>query len=262
MELNRLTRRDLQHLAQESVTTTGDLSEMFHLSRQRAAKLAYDLRTRGFLVEVKKGLYASVPLDIDPKGFTPDPFLVVQKAMGEGYAFSHLSALALLGFEQAVRKIIHVTKPGVRARRRRIGHLTVHVHSTRKEGWESATTRVPRGGGSLRVTTPERTLLDLTALPNSAQDYEEVLEAYRSLLPRTDIEKLLGLVIKNPSVTTRARMGHLLSVMEAETSVSDKVLSAIQESVKRASPIYFATRPHSPSNKFDRRFKVIYPGRD
>ena len=260
MELNRLTRRDLLHLAQKAVTTTADLSEMFHLPRQRAAKLAYDLRARGYLVEVKKGLYASVPLDIDPKGFSPDPFLVVHKALGNDHAFSHFSALALLGFEQTVRKTIHVTGPEVRARRRSIGSLAVHVHSTRKAGWKDATTTVRRAGESLRVTTPERTLVDLASLPNSMQDYEEDLEAYQSLLPRADPKRLLNEILTSPNVTTRARSGHLLAAVGSGASVSEDTLMAIQESMKKMSPIYFATRPRTPSNRLDSRFRVIYPG--
>ena len=233
---------------------------MYHLSRPRAAKLAYDLRARGFLVEVKKGLYASVPLDIDPKGFRPDPFLTVHKALGKNYAFSHLSALALLGFEQTVRKTIHVTAPGVRARRRKIGDLMVHVHSAKKVGWDDATTTVRRGGVSLRVTTPGRTLVDLAALPNSMQDYEGDLEAYRSLLPKTDPKSLRSAILSNPSITTRARLGHLLAAVTPGVFVSEDTLTAIQDSVKKASPIYFATKPRTASNRYDSRFRVIYPG--
>ena len=261
MELKRLNRQDLRRLAQKGLVTTKDLSEIFDVSRLRARDLAYYLKVRGFLTHVARGLYACVPLDVDSKGFTPDSFLVVRKALDKDYAFSHLSALALLGFEQTVRKTIHVTAPGVRARRRKIGSIPVHVHSTRKVGWKDATTTVRRAGESLRVTTPERTLVDLASLPNSMQDYETDVEAFLSLLPRTNPEKLRHEILVNPSVTVRARCGHLIAAVEPKDPQWGETLSEIQESVKRMSPIYFASRPHTPSNRFDHRFRVIYPER-
>ncbi|MCL4324468.1 MAG: hypothetical protein M1144_03275 [Candidatus Thermoplasmatota archaeon] len=261
MELKRVNRQDLRRLAQKGVVTTRDLSELFDLPPVRARDLAYYLKVRGFLVHVQKGLYACAPLDVDPKRFVPDPYLVVRKALGESYAFSHLSALALLGFEQTVRRTIHVSAPGVRSRRRKLGVLTVHVHSARKDGWLEATTTMRRGGESLRVTTPERTLVDLASLPNSMQGYEEALEAYRSLFPRAEPEKLRQELLANPSGTVRARAGHLLGAIMPGASVPDDLLTEIQDSVKKMSPIYLATKPGNPSNRFDRRFSVVYPGR-
>jgi predicted transcriptional regulator of viral defense system len=261
MELKRVNRQDLRRLAQKGVVTTKDLSEIFDVSPLRARDLAYYLKVRGFLTHVARGLYACVPLDVDPNGFTPDSFLVVRKVLDQDCAFSHFSALALLGFEQTVRKTIHVTAPGVRARRRRIGSIPVHVHSTRRVGWKDATTTVRRAGESLRVTTPERTLVDMASLPNSMQDYETDVEAFMSLLPRADPEKLRHEILVSPSVTVRARCGHLIGVVESRDSQWSETLSAIQESVKSMSPIYFATKPHSPNNTFDRGFRVIYPGR-
>lgn len=261
MEQNRLTRQDLQELARKPVTTTAELAQMFELSHGNAAKLAYDLRRRGFLVLVSKGLYASVPLDVDPNGFRPDPFFVVQKVMGQNFAFSHFSALTLLGFEQTIRKTIHVTIPGVRSRRRKVGEIVVHVHHSGKRDWDSSTTVSRRGGELLRVTTPERTMIDLASLPNSLQDYEEDLEAFRDLLPRADPKKMRLMILGNPRVTALARTGHLLSIVDQENGRFSKTLLDIQESVSRMSPIYFATKPYDIRNRLDTRFKVIYPGR-
>jgi hypothetical protein len=116
------------------------------------------------------------------------------------------------------------------------------------------------GGLTLRVTTPERTLVDLAALPNSEQDYEEDLFAFRSLMPKVNPRQLLREVRRTLNGSTRARVGHLLQACRSESPLTSEVLNAIQESLSGASPSYFATTPGVRSNRFDARFKLVYPG--
>jgi len=245
MDYRKVTREDLRKLARGRVFTTEELAETFHRSHPQAAKIAFDLRKRGLLTAVQRGVYASVPLDADPKSFHPDPFL---------------SSSTALGAEQTVRKTVHVSAPSVRPRTRLVGRLLVHVHSSPRDTWKEATTTVRRSGLTLRVTTPERTLVDLAALPNSEQDYEEDLLAFRSLLPKVDPRHLLREVRSAPNRSTRARVGHLLHACGSDTPPTSGVLNAIQVSVSGGSPSYFATAPGARSNRFDARFKLVYPG--
>jgi predicted transcriptional regulator of viral defense system len=260
MEYRRVTREDLRKLARGRVFTTKELAETLHQSHPRAAKTAFDLRKRGLLTGVQRGVYASVPLDADPKRFQPDPFLSARAALGPAYAFSHHSALVLHGAEQTVRKSLHVSAPSARPRSRRVGRLLVHVHRSLPNTWGSATMIVRRGGSALRVTTPERTLVDLAALPNSEQDYEEELSAFRSLMPKVDPRRLLREVRRTQNISTKARVGHLLYFSGSAVRSASEVLGAIRESVARASPTYFATVPGARSNRFDSTFRLVYPG--
>ncbi len=260
MERMRLDRQALLRLARGRVLTTAELARTLGLSPRGAAKAAFDLRRRGFLVAVKRGVYASVPLEVEPSGFHPDPLLAVHKAMGRRYAFSHWSAVQLLGGEQTVHRTVHVEAPGVRARRRKLGDLEVHEHPVPAHAWGRSTSRVRRGGASLLVTTPERTLVDLASLPGPAQDYDETLEAFRSLLPKVDPPRLTAMVRLTEGCAARARMGHYLARVTGETPEFTSVLSALERSSTRASPTYLGTRARAPSNRFDRRFKVVYPG--
>ena len=258
MELHRLDREDLLRLARGRVLTTGELARLLGVPRRNAAKAAFDLRRRGLLTLVRRGVYASVPLDADPRGFRPDPFLAVHKAFGDRYAFSHFSAVALLGGEQQVREDLHVAAPGARPRRRALRDRTIHIHSLPLNSWEATTQKVRRGAEVLRVTTPARTMLDLAALPGPDQDYEEELEAFRSLLPKVEPKEMLAVF---PSmVAARARLGHLLGRVAGDVLEFRPVLVALERSVTRASPTYLGTRPKLANNRFDPRFKVVYPG--
>lgn len=260
MDKRKVTREDFRRLARGRVITTRELAKVLHRSRAQAVKLAFDLRKRGLLTQVRRGVYASIPLDADPERFQPDPFLAAQGALGRRYAFSHLSALALHGLEQTTRSALDMTAPSVRSRTRKVGTLRVRLHSAPRDHWKNATMTVRRGGASLTVTTPERTLVDLAALPNSAQDYAEDVLAFRSLLPRVDPRRLLREVRRTPHASTRARVGHLLQVSGASDSLTSRVAKTIAESSSRTRPTYFATRPRAASNRFDPRFQLVYPG--
>src|SRR5271169_2491601 len=148
------------------------MARLLNRSPRSASKVAMGLRRRGLLVRVRRGEYAVAPLDVDPAGFRPDRYLVVQKALKGPFAFSHQSALSLLGGEQSVHRTVHVTEPGKRSRRTRVGFWTAHVHGTPTAGWGSASLQVRRGRESFLVTTPEPTLVDMASLPRSRQDYE------------------------------------------------------------------------------------------
>ncbi len=260
MERHKVTRQELLSLARAQVVTTGDLAKIFGATPSHAAKLAFDLRKKGLLKLAKRGVYASVPLDVDPRGFRPDPFLAAHKALGEGYTFSHQSALSLLGGELSERKTVHVSTPNARSRRLNLGDLHVHVHSVPSGALDHATTRVRRGNEILRVTSAEKTLVDLASLPNPMQDYEADLDAFRALLPKSDPKKLLQVVQATKGVAPLARVGHLLQVTGGGSPQWTEVLQWIENALAHASPAYFATRPHDPSNRFDPEFKLVYPG--
>jgi predicted transcriptional regulator of viral defense system len=260
MDKHKVTREDLRRLARERVLTTKEFARILHRSARQAAKLAFDLQKRGMLTHVRRGVYASVPLEVDPQGFQPDPFVAAYRALGREYAFSHQSALSLHGLEQTIRATLDMSAPGVRSRTRKVGSFRVRLHSTPRNRWKGATMTVRRGGVSLTVTTPERTLVDFAALPNSAQDYPEAVLAFRSLLPRVDPRRLLREVRRTPHASTRARVGHLLQASGASDSLTSRVVRTIAESGAHVGPAYFATRPRATSNRFDSRFQLVYPG--
>ena len=263
MERRRVDREALLRVARGRVLTTRGLAQALRVAPRNAAKAAFDLKARGFLKGLQRGLYAAVPLEVEPRRFVPDPFLAVHRALGERYAFSHYSALALLGAEQQVRRGVHVEAPGVRPRRRSVGTTPLHVHAASARDWEGATMKVRRGGATLLVTTPAQTLVDLAALSEPEQDYEEVFEAFKSLLPRVDPVHLSRAARGVSNTAALARLGHFLSRTVGDPPMFrgfGPVLADLEQAVAHSSPKYLGTRPRDPSSRYDRRFKVVYPG--
>ncbi|MHB8584820.1 MAG: type IV toxin-antitoxin system AbiEi family antitoxin domain-containing protein [Thermoplasmatota archaeon] len=257
---NKKARGLLAELARERVLTTDALARKLASDSTRAARVARSLRARGLLKNVRRGVYAVVPLESDPARYSPDPILAVHAALGDSYVFSHFTALQLHGAEHNAHKTIHVTKPAARSRRLRVGDTDVHMHGAPARGWDAATATMKRGRATLRVTTPERTIFDLVALPPRQQDYDEIVTAFRDLKSKLNIRHLVAETLAWGNTTTRARMGHLLT-HAADLGEPDPFGGKIGEFTALKSPFYFGTRPTDPANRVDKTFNVVYPER-
>lgn len=260
VERNKVSREQLRRLARANILTTDELAHVLNTSDSNAAKKAFDLKRRGFLVPVRRGVYAAVPLDADPGKFRPDPYLAATTALGDRYAFSFFSALALLGGEGTVRRTVHLSGPGARARVKRVAGVPVHVHSLPRKEWSRSTRQVQRGGQTVRVTTPERTLVDIASLSRRYQDYEAEVQAAASLLPMIDPSELLRDALAEPRKSTRARLGHLVQVTTKARGKWEPILDSIAKSLRPGGTYYLGTAPGVPNNRFEQRFGVVYPG--
>lgn len=118
---------------------------------------------QGRLKPLERGLYAVVPRTVRPDSFQPDAFLAAAAVRSDG-VFSHHAALELLGVAHSVWHDVTMYC----ARRRRplqLGRSQVRylAHPSRltQAGKERIGTRtIERMGQVLRVTGPERTLVE------------------------------------------------------------------------------------------------------
>ncbi len=136
----------------------------------------------------------------------------------------------------------------------------MHVRRIPTEEWNSDTSLVRRGGSIVRVTTPERTLVDLAALPAAQQDYAEEVAAYRYLLPKSDPSTLARELAAVRRRKTLARAGHLLRASGVTTGELARLLTVLRNRVAQTGPSYFGTDPKAPGNRYDPEFKLVYPG--
>src|SRR5713101_7432848 len=139
------------------------------------ARIKYHLG-RGRLRLVEKGLYAVVPPGVEAKRFTPDRFLVAA-ALREDAVLAYHSALELLGHAHSVyRDTLYLTARRRKDLRLGDGRVRAVLHPpplrSRKEEGYGVETR-ERLGVKLRVTGPERTLVDCLATPRYAGGLEE-----------------------------------------------------------------------------------------
>lgn len=149
---------------------------------------------RGALRSVEKGVYAVVPPGLDATQFVPDRFLVIA-ALREDAVLAYHSALELLGYAHSTyRDAFYFTSRRRKDLRLGGGKLRALLHpkSLRDRGEEAYGVEVrERLGVKVRVTGPERTLVDCLAVLRYAGGAEEALQSLQGV-PSLNLDRLAG----------------------------------------------------------------------
>ena len=133
----------------------------------------------GRLMTVMRGVYAVVPAGASDSEFRPDPFLTAA-AVREDAVFSHHSALELLGAAHSVWNQMTLYTEKRRRPLRLAGQAICfyehpHAMMPSKDGF--GTRKIERLGKVLRVTGPERTLVEGFRRPALAGGLDELVQS-------------------------------------------------------------------------------------
>lgn len=189
----------------------------------------------GKILHVRRGLYAAVPPGAAPSTFQVDPFLLATKLASDAAIAYH----AALQFRGKAYSVWH-----------RFAVLTrIHMRPLTFQGSDFLGVRPPRAldgipdlgggivaephaGGTVRVTTFERTLVDVLDAPYLGGGWEEV---WRSLemVEYFDLAAVVDHTLRRGSATTIARVGFFLEQHREELFVEEHHLKALREHAPR-----------------------------
>jgi len=188
------------------------------LSEGYLRQALHHLARSGWLVRLRKGLYA---LSSAVPGVSPAHEFEIAMALVSPAAISHWSALHYHGLtEQAPRKVFVLTTttasvPRVRSttvKRTRNGYPVgdtvyqfVQVKPERYFGVE----KVWIGEARVRITDPERTLLDGLSMPQYCGDFAEVLHAFKVRGDELDVKQIVEYACRLDGATAK-RLGWVL----------------------------------------------------
>ncbi len=152
-------------------------------SNTRKSLLNYH-RRRGRVVRVRRGLYATVPLGLDPESTVVDPYLVAAN-MTEDAVLAYHTAMEFHGRAYSVHwRFVYVSA-------RKSLPLTFQSHTFRgapvpppllaKGEAMFGVTCHHRSGVEVRVTNHERTLVDMLDRPGLAGSWEEIWRSLESV---------------------------------------------------------------------------------
>lgn len=180
-------------------------------TRTREALLAYHVRA-GRLVRVRRGLYAVVPPGADAGSFPVDPYLVASRLTPDA-VLSHHTALESHG--RAYSAWEHFTYLAARPS----SPLTFRSNVFRGTRFPEALIRtcstthgavtVERAGLPVRVTSLERTLVDVLDRPRHSGGWEEIWRSLESV-EFFDIQEVVDYVLLLQNATTAAKVGFYL----------------------------------------------------
>jgi predicted transcriptional regulator of viral defense system len=192
--------------------------------------LAWHLNANN-LIRVRRGLYAVVPRGVDPQKVSVDPYLLTSK-LADDAAVAYHAALQFHGKTYSLWRRFHFltnrrSKP---FSFRDMEFIPVQVPSAVRSlpRWGGGINEVQHAGGTARVTSLERTLVDVLDKPDKCGGWEET---WRSLemVEFFDLDSVLDYALALNSSLTVAKVGFFLEQRQGPLMVEDRHLAVLRK---------------------------------
>ncbi len=195
-----------------------ELAPQVGLKESYLYEALHHLHRQGWIVPLRRGLYA---LSQSTPGVTPVHEFEIAMAVTHPAAVSHWSAMHFHGLtDQAPRAVFVLVPAGAHVPRQRGRNAAASSAGCRIGGTLYRFVRVKPerffgseevwvGDARIRITDPERTLLDGLARPHHCGDFAEVLHAFRVRSPHLDLQRILDYALRLDGATVK-RLGWVL----------------------------------------------------
>lgn len=202
--------------------TPREAASLLELDIGRSQRFLAYLADAGWLTRIKRGLYATVPLDVvEPASWREDPWIVAAKIFPPCYV-GGWSACEHWGLtDQIFQETVIISAKTVRRRHMTIQGIPFYIKAVGGDkifGTES----VWRGRTRTFVSDPARTIVDVLDDPRvggGIRHVADILKAYLSHERRND-SSLLKYAHRLDNRTVFKRLGHLLEAL----NTNDKTL--------------------------------------
>jgi predicted transcriptional regulator of viral defense system len=215
----------------------------------------------GRLLHVRRGLYAAVPPGYLAASVTIDPFLLASRLAPDAVVAYH-AALQFHGRAHSLsRRVTYLTC--TRAKRfefRGTDFVPVPVPPAlrRLPDLGGGFVDVQRSGLPVRVTTLERTLVDVLDAPRHGGGWEEIWRSLESV-EFFDVDAVTDYALKLGSAVTVAKVGFFLEQHREDLMLEESHLRRLQEHAP-SQPAYLERSKREPGRLL-RRWNLVVPER-
>ena len=230
-------------LSQRSVFTVDELERFLSKHRSgnmntRKALLTYH-RSKGRVIPIRRGLYATVSLGSDPNTHPVDPYLIAAK-LTEDAVLAYHTALEFHGKSYSVySELVYMSESkslSLQFRSNEFKRVPVPYALSAKQQEMYGVVTHKRSGVDVRATNLERTFVDALDRPDLTGSWEEI---WRSLetIEFFDLDKVTEYVNLLGNATTAAKVGFFLEQHKEPLMVDDIHLKPLWE-MKPKQPHY------------------------
>ncbi|MCU7805737.1 MAG: transcriptional regulator [Candidatus Thiodiazotropha sp. (ex Lucinoma borealis)] len=229
-----------------------------HRTKTREALLAYHVKA-GHLLRLRRGLYAVVPRGFAPEDYPVDSYLLAGH-LAEDAILAYHSALQFHGKAYSVHhRFTYLTR---NARRPFVfrGQEFVAIpfprvlQAQQAELFGVMTQR--HAGGEVRVTSLERTLVDVLVRPDLGGGWEEVWRSLESV-EYFDLDQVIDYTLKLRSATAVAKVGFFLEQHRDALMVDESHLVLLRKHVPKQ-PCYLE-RSRRTAGKLVPAWNLVVP---
>lgn len=203
----------LARAADGGIISTAAAADAWGITRSQASERLAGLHERGWIVRLRRGLYHILPVEAAAAGQTTveDPWILAMALYHPGYIGGWSAAEHWGLTEQLFRSTFVVTSANVRDRNPTMLGAAFHVvkvSPARIRGADS----IWRGSTRVRISNPERTLVDALRRPawvGGVRHLAEILNRYLTDHP-SDMKALRSELLRQRSGAAFKRAGYLL----------------------------------------------------
>jgi predicted transcriptional regulator of viral defense system len=226
--------------------------------RRRESLLAYYNRV-GRILRVRRGLYAVIPPGVDPDACPVDPYLLTAKITDDAVLAYH-TALEFHGKAYSVHeRFLYLTRrtPRPLTFRSYQFRCVLFPKTLRAKQQESFGVNVgERAGVSVRVTSLERTLVDVLDRPDLGGGWEEIWRSLE-LVEFFDLDKVVGYSLLLGNATTVAKVGFFLEQHRETLMVEDIHLQPLRD--HRPRKPHYMVRGRRKPGRFLTDWNLVVP---
>ncbi len=208
------------------------------LSAEAVKKALQRLARRRRVVKVKSYFYVVVPLEYLHAGAPPPSWFIdnLMQAMERAYYVGLLSAAGIHGAShQQPQEFQVLTDRPVRPLH--VGRARIRFF-VNKRTLDTAVQSVKTPTGTMRVSTPESTAVDLVRFARVAGDLDNVATVLMDLAPLLQPKRLLKVVRASGDLPNAQRLGYVLERVRGRPQAK-----ALHEWLERQSPRVVSLRP-------------------
>jgi len=213
----------------------------------------------GNLVRVRRGLYAVVPRGLTPDGVQVDPFALATQLAPDAVVAFH-GALRFHGKAHSLsRSIPYLTGTRIKPfcfQGTEFVPIPVPPCLRSLPQWGGGIMETQRNGARIRVTTLERTLVDVLEAPRHGGGWEEIWRSLESV-EFLDLDAVIDYLVKLSSPVAVARVGFYLEQHREELMVEEAQLEFLSRLAPRR-PVYLQRRNREPG-KLVARWNLVVP---
>jgi predicted transcriptional regulator of viral defense system len=215
----------------------------------------------GNLLRVRRGLYVVVPRGLDPDTVAVDPCVVAGHATPDAVVAYH-GALQFHGrahsFSRAIPFLTRTRAKPFAFRGSEFAPVPEPPPYRRPADRGGGIVERFRGGVAVRVTTLERTLVDVLDAPRHGGGWEEIWRSLESV-EFFDLDAVVEQVLRRGSATVAAKVGFYLEQHREELMVEEHHLDRLRERAP-ARPVYLERGRREPGRLLS-RWNLVVPER-
>ncbi len=216
-------------------------------------------RKQGRIVPVRRGLYATVAPGASPEGYPVDPYLIAARVTNDSVLCLH-TALEFYGRAYSVYNRFHYfsrSRPLTFKFRSYEFRRVACPKSLLDAGKEMSEVKVvDRLGLDVRVTSFERTLVDVLDRPDLVGSWEEIWRSLESI-EFFNLNAVVDYALLLSNATTVSKVGFFLEQRRDVLMVSDDLLERLRERRPRK-PHYMIRSQRGPGRLID-RWNLVVP---